>query len=101
MPGVSDVQLGSPRPSASGMHVLWQLRAKVKTPNGTNTCECVEEVRYDLPPAEGEIATRRRSCGPNAIGSGSSKRSSIWPRGCREFDLFEFDAVREHCYVLS
>ena len=35
-------------------------------------------------------------------GSGSRKRSCTWPRGGREFDLvFEFDAVREHCYVLS
>ena len=26
----------------------------MKTPDGKNTCEYVEEVRYDLPPAEGE-----------------------------------------------
>ena len=49
--GVSNVQLGSPRPSAeSDWQVLRQLRATVKPPDGTNsnTIECVEEVRYDL-----------------------------------------------------
>ena len=34
-PGVSDVQLGSPRPSACGMHVVCQLSANV---NGYGTC---------------------------------------------------------------
>ena len=36
------------------MHVVWQLSAKVKTPHGTCYGTCVEEVRYDLPPSEGE-----------------------------------------------
>ena len=36
------------------MHVVWQLSAMVKTPHGTWYGTCVEEVRYDLPPAEGE-----------------------------------------------
>ena len=48
-PGVSDVQLGSPRPSACGTHVVCQLTANV---NGNGTC--VEDVYYELPPAEGE-----------------------------------------------
>ena len=50
LPNISNVQLGSPRPSAeSEWQVLRQLRATVKTPDGTNTLECVEDVRYDLP----------------------------------------------------
>ena len=49
LPGVSNVQLGSPRPSAeSEGQVLRQLRATVKTPDGTNTYARRGEVRYDL-----------------------------------------------------
>ena len=51
-PGVSDVQLGSPpspRPSACGLHVVCQLSANVN-----NYGTCVEDVHYELPPAEGE-----------------------------------------------
>ena len=47
--GVSDVQLGSPRPSACGTHVVCQLTANV---HGYGTC--VEDVYYEQPPAEGE-----------------------------------------------
>ena len=48
-PGVSHVQLGSPRPSACGMHVICQLSANMPK-YGT----CVEDIHYELPPAEGE-----------------------------------------------
>ena len=52
-PGVSDVQLSSPRPSACGLHQVCQLSAHVNI-NGTCYGTCVEDVYYELPPAEGE-----------------------------------------------
>ena len=48
-PGVSDVQLGSPRPSACGTHMVCQLTANV---HGYGPC--VEDVYYEQAPAEGE-----------------------------------------------
>ena len=60
-PGVSHVQLGSPRPSACGMHVVWQLSANVNMPNGTCYGTYLEDVHYDLPPAEGESGHLQRS----------------------------------------
>ena len=51
--GVSDVQLSSPRPSACGLHQVCQLSAHVNI-NGTCYGTLVEDVYYELPPAEGE-----------------------------------------------
>ena len=55
VPDLFDAKLGSPRPSACGTHVVWQLSAQMNTPyDGTYYCRVVEDVRYDLPPSEGE-----------------------------------------------
>ena len=93
-PGLSDVQLSSPRPSACGTHVVCQLTANV---NGYGTC--VGDVYYEQPPAEGESkkdtkmrADRHRRREQVALSSGSptgsppggSPGSSDPPRGiCR------------------
>ena len=54
-PGVPGVHL----PSACGTHVVWQLSAQMNTPyDGTYYCRVVEDVRYDLPPSEGERERR-------------------------------------------
>ena len=57
VPDLFDAKLGSPRPSACGTHVVWQLSARFRRVDiyGEYSYSCTpEDVRYDLPPSEGE-----------------------------------------------
>ena len=82
-PGVSDVHLSSPRPSACGKHVVCRLTANV---NGYG--RCFEDVHYEQPPAEGESdkhkESRRPRCVSTAIGAESKSRSRGSPTGICE-----------------
>ena len=99
-PGVTNVQLGSPRPSACGKHVICQLTANV---NGYGLC--VEDVHYELPPAEGESEKetkmrsdrhrRREQVALESLSHGFMASGSGRPRGHHGYGLYSSKGRRQ------
>jgi len=99
-PGVTNVQLGSPRPSACGKHVICQLTAHV---NGYGFC--VEDVHYELPPAEGESEKetkmrsdrhrRREQVALESLSHGFMASGSGRPRGHHGYGLYSSKGRRQ------
>ena len=72
------------------MLVVRQLRANVKTSNGSCSCydTCVEDVHYDLPPAEGESDEEAKMLDAGRpIGIGRKQKS---PEPLGTFTFFSF-----------
>ena len=99
-PGVTNVQLGSPRPSACGKHVICQLTAHV---NGYGFC--VEDVHYELPPAEGESEKetkmrtdrhrRREQVALESLSHGFMASGRGKPRGHHGYGLYSSKGRRQ------
>ena len=99
-PGVSDVQLGSPRPSACGTHVVCQLTANV---HGYGSC--VEDVYYEQPPAEGESDKetkmrvdrhrRREQVALERLSYGHMRTTYSKPRGHHGYGLYSSKGRRK------
>ena len=98
--GVSDVQLGSPRPSACGTHVVCQLTANV---HGYGSA--VEDVYYEQPPAEGESDKetkmradrhrRREQVALEKLSYGHMRSTYSAPRGHHGYGLYSSKGRRK------